>query len=171
MQANKVVFDGAGFKAEHIAAQQFNGTLVTDLTLQYKDIDVMVPAKDGSVKSCSVKDSVSGSKQWKNVQIELLTVNTRNGATQPGCFVKNESDYYLWQVWWEGKAQWVVVQSADLKAYVKENKHRLRKFKTTAGVEALNRKYGRTYDRSEGVNIDIDVFVALGKLIPVKEVN
>ena len=166
---SNVHFDGKGFKAEHVAAQQFNGTLVTDLALQYKDIDVMVPAKDGSVKSCSVKDSVSGSKAYKNVQVELLTVNTRNGATQPGCFVKNESDYYMWQVWWEGKAQWVVVLSADLKAYVKENKARLRKFATTQAVEAMNRKYGRTYDRSEGVNIDIDVFVALGKLIPVKE--
>lgn len=166
---SNVHFDGKGFKAEHVAAQQFNGTLVTDLALQYKDIDVMVPAKDGSVKSVSVKDSLSGSKQWKNVQVELLTVNTRNGSTQPGCFVKNESDYYMWQVWWEGKAQWVVVLSADLKAYVKENKARLRKFATTQAVEAMNRKFGRTYDRSEGVNIDIDVFVALGTLIAVKE--
>lgn len=166
---SNVHFDGKGFKAEHVAAQQFKGTLVTDLALQYKDIDVMVPARDGSVKSCSVKDSVSGSKQWKNVQVELLTVNTRNGATQPGCFVKNESDYYMWQVWWEGKAQWVVVLSADLKAYVKENKARLKFFGTTAPVEAMNRKFGRTYDRSEGVNIDIKVFVKLGKLIPVKE--
>jgi len=166
---SNVHFDGKGFKAEHVAARQFGGMLVTELALQYKDIDVMVPAKDGSVKSCSVKDSVSGSKAYKNVQVELLTVNTRNGATQPGCFVKNESDYYMWQVWWEGKAQWVVVLSADLKAYVKENNARLRKFATTQAVEAMNRKYGRTYDRSEGVNIDIDVFVALGKLIPVKE--
>lgn len=166
---SNVHFDGKGFKAEHVAARQFGGMLVTELALQYKDIDVMVPAKDGSVKSCSVKDSVSGSKAYKNVQIELLTVNTRNGATQPGCFLKNESDYYMWQVWWEGKAQWVVVSSTDLKGYVKENKSRLRTFKTTAPVEAMNRKYGRTYDRSEGVNIDIDVFVALGKLIPVKE--
>ena len=166
---SNVHFDGKGFKAEHLAARQFGGMLVTELALQYKDIDVMVPAKDGSVKSCSVKDSVSGSKAYKNVQVELLTVNTRNGATQPGCFLKNESDYYMWQVWWEGKAQWVVVLSADLKAYVKENKARLRKFATTQAVEAMNRKYGRTYDRSEGVNIDIDVFVALGKLIPVKE--
>ena len=166
---SNVHFDGKGFKAEQVAAQQFNGTLVTDLALQYKDIDVMVPAKDGSVKSVSVKDSVTGSKQWKNVQVELLTVNTRNSKTQPGCFVKNESDYYLWQVWWEGKAQWVVVPSADLKAYVQENKARLRKFATTQAVEAMNRKFGRTYDRSEGVNIDIGVFVELGKLIPVKE--
>ena len=72
-------------------------------------------------------------------------------------------------MWWEGKAQWVVVLSADLKAYVQENKARLRKFTTTQAVEAMNRKFGRTYDRSEGVNIDIDVFVTLGKLIPVKE--
>ena len=167
---SNVHFDGKGFKAEHVAARQFGGMLVTELALQYKDIDVMVPAKDGSVKSCSVKDSLSGSKAFENVQIELLTINTRNGATQPGCFVKNESDYYMWQVWWEGKAQWVVVESDKLKAFVKTNKARLKFFGTNAKTEAMNRKFGRTYDRSEGVNIDIDVFVKLAdKLIPVKE--
>lgn len=166
---SNVHFDGKGFNAEHKAAQQFNGTLVTDLSMQYQDIDVMVPAKDGSVKSCSVKDSYSGSKSFNNVQIELKTINTRTGASQAGCFLKNNSDYYMWQVCLEGNAMWVVIPSAELKAWVKDNMPKLRKFTTNARTEELNRKYGRTYDRSEGVNIDLKDFVKLGKLIPVKE--
>ncbi len=163
-----VVFDGAGLKAEQLAAKQFNGKLVTDLQLQYKDIDVFIPAKDGSVKSVSVKDQKWSSNKFKAVQVELECENTRTGATVDGCFPKNESDYYLWRVTVDGKDSWAVILSSKLQEFVYGNLERLKNYRTTARVEEKNRSYGRTYDRTRGKIIPLTELVKLGTIIPVR---
>ena len=166
----QVVFDGKGFKAESIAAQQFNGKLVTDLNQQYKDIDVLIPAKDGSVKSVSVKDQLWSSEKFGGIQIETLTTNTRTGQTMPGCFYQNESDYYFWRIYTKQYGDtWLIVESSVMKQYVAENASHLKAWATKPATEAKNRSYNRRYDRTEGMVIQVADAVKLGKLIPVKE--
>ena len=146
----QVVFDGKGFKAEQIAAAQFNGKLVTDLAQQYKDIDVMIKAKDGSIKSVSVKDQLWSSEKFGGIQ--------------------NESDYYFWRFHTKQYGDsWLVVESSVMKQYVAENASHLRAWATKPATEAKNRSYNRRYDRTEGMVIQVAEAVKLGKLIPVKE--
>ena len=167
MQA--VYFDGAGFKAEKLAATQFNGTLVTDLQQQYKDIDVMIKAKDGSLKSVSVKDQLWSSEKFGSIQVELKTINTRTGVSQNGCFYTNESDYYFWRIWTKDFGDtWAVIEASVLKDFVKQNLDTLKTWNTTAKTEEKNRSYGRRYDRTEGVVLKTSDLMQLGKLIPVK---
>lgn len=161
-------FDGAGFKAEQIAAKQFNGKLVTDLSLQYKDIDALIPAKDGSVKSVSVKDQLWSSNKYKAVQIEMQCMNTRTGAVIDGCFPKNQSDYYMWRVTVDGADSWVVILSSKLKAFVTKHLERLKTYRTTMKVEEKNRSYGRTYDRTSGCIIPLTDLIELGTVYPVQ---
>ena len=166
----QVVFDGKGFKAEQIAAVQFNGKLVTDLNQQYKDIDVLIPAKDGSVKSVSVKDQLWSSEKFGGIQIETVTTNTRTGQTMPGCFYQNESDYYFWRIYTKQYGDtWLIVESSIMKQYVAENASHLKAWATKPATEAKNRSYNRRYDRTEGMVIQVAEAVKLGKLIPVKE--
>lgn len=169
MQAIK--FDGEGFKAEAICASQFNGKLTNVKQDQYKDIDLFITAKDGTIKSCSVKDQLRGtSKGWTSVQLELTTINTRTGAKRNGCFYTNESDYYFWRIWTaEYGDTWAVIESVKLKEWVEDNKGTLRKWSTKPATEAKNRSYNRVYDRSEGVELEVSVMRELGKLIKVKE--
>lgn len=167
-ESMSVVFDGAGFKAEQLAAKQFNGKLVTDLSLQYKDIDALIPAKDGSVKSVSVKDQKWSSNKYKAVQVELECTNTRTGAVIDGCFPKNESDYYMWRVTVDGKDSWVVILSTVLKDFVTINLDKLKNYRTSAPVEAKNRSYGRTYDRTSGKVIPLAELLKLGTVMAVK---
>lgn len=171
MQANKsnVFFDGAGFKAEQLAATQFKGQLVTDLNQQYKDIDVLIKAKDGSTKSVSVKDQLWSSEKFGSIQVELNTINTRTGVSQKGCFYTNESDYYFWRIWTKEHGDtWAVIESSVLKDFVKQNMDTLKPWSTTAKTEEKNRSYGRRYDRTTGVVLKTSDIAALGKLIPVK---
>lgn len=166
-----IIFDGEGFKAEAICASQFNGKLTNSKEHQYKDIDLFIKAKDGSVKSCSVKDQLRGtSKGFTSVQLELTTINTRTGAKRNGCFYTNESDYYFWRIWTaEYGDTWAVIETSILKEWVEDNKKSLRAWSTKPATEAKNRSYNRTYDRSEGVELEISVMKQLGKLIKVKE--
>lgn len=166
---SNVIFDGAGFAAEKIAAKQFNGQLVTELAQQYKDIDLIVGAKDGSKKTVSVKDQLWSSEKFGSIQIELNTVNTRTGVTQQGCFYTNESDYYFWRIWTKDFGDtWAVIESSVLKDFVKQNLDTLKTWKTTTKTEEKNRSYGRRFDRTEGVVIKTQDLISLGKLIAVK---
>lgn len=166
----QVFFDGEGFKAEQLAVAQFGGKLLSDKANQYKDIDAMLPAKNGQLFSVSIKDQLRGtSKGFTSVQLELVTTNTRTGAKNKGCFYTNESDYYFWRIWTpEYGDTWAIVNSAKLKAWVKENMASLKKWSTKPATEEKNRSYGRKFDRSEGVELEISVMKQLGQLKPVE---
>lgn len=165
-----VFFDGEGFKAEQLAVAQFGGKLLSDKASQYKDIDALLQSKSGAMVTVSVKDQLRGTKKgFSSVQLELTTINTRTGAKLKGCFLKNESQYYFWRIWTaEYGDTWAIVESAKLRAWVKENYSTLRKWSTKPETEAKNRSYGRTYDRSEGVELEISVMKQLGQLKPVE---
>lgn len=164
-----ILFDGAGFEAEKLCVNQFRGQLLQDTNNQYKDIDCLVQTKKGRKYTASVKDQrTSMMKGYNTIQLELKQYNTKTGHSIDGCFVKNESDYYFWLVWYDNKAQWVIVKSKDLKEYVSKNKDTLKSWTTSPTTEAKNRSYGRKYDRSEGVMISVDVLKTLGKLQDLK---
>lgn len=164
-----VVFDGKGFSAEKIAAKQFNGVLVDDLALQHKDIDLMVTGKDGEVKSVSVKDQTYSTKRgYTTIQVELELIDTDTGETMLGCFYSNASDYYFWRVWYEAEDTWLVVKSSTLKEFVQDNMDSLPEWKTTQNTNAKNREFGRKFNGSCGVTIEIDSLIEIGKSIPVR---
>lgn len=162
---SKVIFDGKGFKAEKLCAKQFNGRTVSSKAMQYKDIDCYVKMKSGKEFTASVKDQTYSTKQgYDTVQVELEQTNTRTGSKINGCFHKNRSDFYFWLVFYEGKEQWIIINSDKLKKYVRENKKDLKTWCTSSATEAKNRSYKRTYDRSEGVMINISTLAELGQL-------
>lgn len=162
---SKVIFDGKGFKAEKLCAKQFNGETISSKHLQYQDIDCYVKSASGKKLTASVKDQTYSTKQgYDTVQIELEQTNTRTNSKINGCFHKNKSDYYFWLVFYEGKEQWIIIKSSILKKYVQDNKDKLKKWCTSTSTESKNRSYNRTYDRSEGVMININTMAKLGQL-------
>lgn len=166
----KTYFDGAGFKAEHIAVKQFNGKLVTDLEQQYKDIDALLPTKKGVLRTCSIKDQLKSSKQYGSIQIETKLTNTSNERHILGCFYKNQSQMYFWRVWTEKYGDtWLIIKSSVLQNFVEENKEHLRTWRTAKSTEAKNRSYGRKYDRAEGYTIPIKDLEEYAQLKPVEK--
>jgi len=164
-----VIFDGKGFKAEKLCVKQFNGTLLSAKSFQYRDIDCYVKNKKGKQYTASVKDQTYSMKQgYDTIQIELKQTNTRNNSSIQGCFRKNESDLYFWLVWYEGKAQWFLCESKKLKKYVDANLSTLRTWTTSSKTEEKNRNYRRTYDRSEGVMINMAALLTIGALKPLE---
>lgn len=165
-----ITFSEQGFTAEAIAAKQFNGTLVSDLSLQYKDIDMVVKRHN---KTVSIKDQLWSSGKYKAIQIETQMVNTRTMECMDGCFYKNSSDYYLWRVETpEHGDTWLVIKTEALRAYVEAHKASLRRWGTTTATEAKNRSYGRTFDRAEGYVIPLKDVMALAKsIIPVRRAD
>lgn len=163
-----ITFSKQGFAAEAIAAKQFNGTLVSDLSLQYKDIDMVVKRHN---KTVSIKDQLWSSGKYKAIQIETQLVNTRTMECMDGCFYKNSSDFYLWRVETEEHGDtWLVINTTRLRAYVDAHKASLKTWGTTTATEAKNRSYGRTYDRAEGYVIPLDEVIKLAKaIVPVQE--
>lgn len=165
-----VVFDGAGFEAERICAKQFGGVITDDMSLQYKDIDLFIQAKDGTWKSCSVKDQLYSTKRgYSTIQIELQMMDTTTRETMLGCYYSNESDYYFWRVWWSGADVWCVVKAEELKSYIEINKDNLHKWNTTNATNEKNKSYGRKYNSSSGVLVNIETLTELGVLIPVRK--
>lgn len=156
-----IYFDGSGFSAERLCAEQFNGTLTSEKEWQYKDVDLFIKGK-----SCSVKDQLGSSAKFNSIQIELQLINTDNNQSMKGCFYSNESDYYFWRVTTKDNGDsWVVVESEKLKHWVESNKDSLRPWTTTAYTERKNRSYGRTFNRSKGVVVTVEQLQALGKTI------
>lgn len=164
------VFDGAGFKAERIAQQQFNGVLATKLDDQYKDIDLFIQGKDKEWKSVSIKDQLWSSGKYGGIQIELTLTDTRTMNTMPGCFYANQADYYFWRVSVNGNDSWLVIDCDVMKAYVKQNIETLKTWQTRQATEEKNRTYKRTFDRASGVTIPVVHLLSLGKVLAVKEV-
>lgn len=165
-----VMFDGAGFQAEKLAAQQFKGILTNKKEDQYKDIDLFVQGKDKEWRSVSVKDQLWSSGKYNSIQIELSLTNTRTNQSIQGCFYTNQADYYFWRVSVDGVDSWLVVSCFAMKQYVKENIESLKTWNTTAKTEEKNRTYNRTYDRASGVVIPLSVLLPLGSVIEVKGV-
>lgn len=160
---NNVVFDKEGTEAERLCASQFNGTLVNDLTMQFKDIDVLIPSKTKELKTCSVKDQLRGTKKgYDSVQVELLLVDSDSGDSMQGCFYSNDSDYYFWRVWWKGKERWCIIPSASLKEYIEENKESLNTWGTTNATAQRNKSMGRKYNKSSGVELPLSVMNEIG---------
>lgn len=172
MQANNVFFDGAGFKAEQLCVDQFNGKLLSDKANQYKDIDAVIKAKNGSSQLVSVKDQLWSSERYGAIQIETKLTNTRTGSVIPGCFAKCEADYYFWRVWTEELGDtWAIVKVSIMKKFIKDNQDTLKKWKTQEKTEAKNRSYGRSYDRAEGFVIPLEQLKSIAQLKPVEGVK
>lgn len=165
----QVFFDGAGFKAEQLAAAQFNGKLLSDKTNQYKDIDAQVTSKQGSKHSISVKDQLWSSERYGAIQIEMKLTNTLTGASMSGCFVKCEADYYFWRVWTaEHGDTWAIVKVSVMKDFIKKNADTLKKWQTQEKTEAKNRSYGRKFDRAAGYVVPMEELKKIAQLKPVE---
>lgn len=162
-----VMFDGAGLKAEALAAKQFNGVLTNNKEHQYADIDLFVKGKDNKERSISVKDQLWSSSKYGAIQVELTLCNTRNNKTIDGCFYSSKADYYFWRVSVDGKDSWLVIECCAMQQYVKENMASLKQWSTRPNTEERNRSYGRTYDRAMGVVLPINTIKHLGKVIEV----
>lgn len=164
-----IKYDGEGTQAEILCAYQFNGRLTQQLEHQYKDIDLFIMSKDKEWKSCSVKDQLRGtSRGFTSVQIELEQFDSDTGHSIPGCFYANETDYYFWRVFYKGKAQWCVIPSSALKAFVEAHKEELKPWSTNTATGAKNRSMGRKYNMASGVELELEDMGKLGKWIPVK---
>lgn len=164
-----IYFDGAGFEAEKLCVNQFNGTLLSSKEYQYKDIDCFVTTKNNKQYTASVKDQRTSTKLgYDTIQLELELINTDNNKSIKGCFYNNESDYYFWLVQIKDVSYWCIVKSADLKKYVKENLGLLKTWQTTTKTENKNKQYGRYYNRSKGVMVDIETLKRLGELKKLK---
>jgi len=166
---SKVIFDGAGFKAEKLAVMQFGGELVTDKRSQWRDIDAVIETKQGIKASVSVKDQLWSSERYKGIQIEVRLFNSRTGAVIEGCFLKCQADYYFWRVHTpEYGDTWAIVPTEKMKAFVKENQHTLKKWQTQPKTEAKNRSYGRKYDRACGYVITMEQLASIAYFKPVE---
>lgn len=165
-----VMFDGAGFNAEHLAAKQFNGVLTQEKKHQYADIDLFIQGKDKEWKSVSVKDQLWSSGKYGGIQVELSLCNTRTNKTIDGCFNTNQADYYFWRVSVNNTDSWLVIECSVMQQYVKEHLSSLKAWSTRPNTEEKNRAYGRTYDRATGVVIPVKDVLSLGKVIEVKNV-
>lgn len=166
---SKVIFDGAGFKAERLAVMQFGGELITDKLRQWKDIDAVIETKQGINASVSVKDQLWSSERYKGIQIEVRLSNSRTGAAIDGCFLKCEADYYFWRVHTpEYGDTWAIVPTKKMKAFVRENKQSLKTWQTQPKTEAKNRSYGRKYDRACGYVITMEQLASFAYFKPVE---
>ena len=164
-----VIFDGAGFKAEQLAVAQFGGKLLSDKTNQYKDIDALIKAKDGSTHSISVKDQLWSSERYGAIQIEMKLTNTLTGASMNGCFVKCEASYYFWRVWTaEHGDTWAIVKVSVMKDFISKNKDSPKKWQTQEKTEAKNRSYGRKFDRAAGYVVPMEQLLTIAQLKPVE---
>lgn len=167
----KIKFDGSGFTAERIAAKQFNGELVDDKELQYKDIDLFIKSRTGVATPVSVKDQLYSSGRYGAIQIETKMTNTRTGATDVGCFYKSEAAYYLWRIEYKGVDTWAVIEYKALQEFLGSNPSGVFTWSTLPATEAKNRSYNRYYDRAEGITIPLSVLEpVVSRFIKVKEV-
>ena len=79
-------------------------------------------------------------------------------------FIRIRVTTIFWLVFYEDKEQWIIIKSSILKKYVQDNKDKLKTWCTSTSTESKNRSYNRTYDRSEGVMINISTLAKLGQL-------
>lgn len=164
-----IIFDGAGFKAEKLAVEQFNGALLSDKANQYKDIDGWVLSKQGSKHLISVKDQLWSSEKYGAIQIEMKLTNTLTGASMNGCFAKCEADYYFWRVWTaEHGDTWAIVKVDVMKKFIKDNAATLKKWQTQEKTEAKNRSYNRKYDRAAGYVVPMEELKKIAQLKAVE---
>lgn len=168
MYNKKVMFDGAGFKAEQLAVQQFGGKLTSLKKHQYKDIDAFIPNRKGTIRSVSIKDQLWSSKKFGGIQLETRLTDTRTGKQMAGCFNTNKSCMYFWRIWTEEYGDtWFIVPVKVLKEYVRKHLSTVKRWSTNPNTESKNRSYNRTYDRAEGFTLMVKDIVHLGQLKPV----
>lgn len=166
---HKVYFDGSGFEAERLAQRQFGGELVEDLELQYKDIDLIATGQSGRELLVSVKDQYGSSKKYGSIQVETWNYDTVLEEGTEGWLPKGECNLYLWRVYTEEMGDtWLMIERNVLLSYIEENKYKLREWQTTRRTEALNRSYGRKYDRMGGYVLNIDEVASRGVLMPLR---
>jgi hypothetical protein len=164
-----VFFDGAGFKAERMAVEQFGGNLTNLKKYQYADIDAFIPDRKGKVFPVSIKDQLYSSGKFGSIQVETLLTNTRNEASTQGCFYNCKAAVYFWLVWHPDYGEsWLILSRKALTKYIEENSATLRTWCTKANTEAKNRSYGRYYDRAEGYTLNVREISKIGKIRPVE---
>lgn len=168
---DKVYFDKEGTEAEKLCAIQFNGRLTKQLEHQYKDIDLFIKSKQGDWISCSVKDQLRGtSRGFTSVQVELVLEDTDTGEQIEGCFYKNESDWYVWRVLYQGEESWCFIETNKLREYIEKNIETLKTWQTMPNTNKKNKEYGRKYNKASGVELELSVMASIGSFIPVRRV-
>ena len=141
-------------EAEAMVAELLGGSLVTDLSMQFGDIDVMVPNEVGvPADFCSVKlqkkAAITG-----NLSLEVSQTNTRNGMSILGNFLKCEADYIAFVVPYSDDENDVYLISHEaLLQYVKD--HPMRKVRLSSKAQEENKRLGREYDSSESLLLPI----------------
>lgn len=138
-----VKFDkNQGFDAERLFAKQFGATLVTDLKLQFSDIDASMDY-NGHTFTFSIKHQKMAEKTG-NFSFEVLLEDTRTSQQRVGNFHENEAYYYVIAA----NGYWYIWESKTLHEYVMKHKNKYRYIHTNPYLEADNRKRGRKYDRA-----------------------
>lgn len=142
-------------KAEVELASITKGKVVTDLALQYKDIDVVTDNFSYSVKH------QTRVLKYNSLLFELTLMDTDNGNTMDGSFIKCEADRYAIKF----DDVWLMFDTKLLKTFILDQRDTLKQKVTQGWLEDKNKAQGRTYNRGIMVSltpkqlIDSDAFV------------
>lgn len=144
----------AGTEFERLFVNQYGGELVTDLELQRKDIDVILP--DG--RTVSVKNQTKASAKYGNISLELEQFNTKSGKTIPGNFQNCEADLLAIAVTYCDEESWLLLNTKDFKDWVTKWRDRDWKVRTLLPYTIeTNRREGRHFDNARNLLIPVHV--------------
>lgn len=116
----------------------FGGKVVTDLSLQYDDIDVI----DHRGNTYSVKLQNYSNKSG-NFAFEHTLEDTSTGDTTQGSFSKCKADYYTIFKTLEGKTWCFLFDTKAMREHLNNNSYRSVHTNTTTELNNTNRKYNR----------------------------
>lgn len=131
-------------EAEHQLANMVKGKVVTELALQYKDIDVITSNYTYSVKH---QNKVV---EYDSLLFELTLQNTDNGRKMDGSFLKCEAARYAIKF----DDTWLMFDTNLLKSFILERRDTLKERVTQRWLEDKNKAEGRTYNRGIMVSLN-----------------
>lgn len=124
-------------EAEIELARITKGRVVTDLTKQYKDIDIETDSYTYSVKH------QTRVRKYNSLLFEVTLIDTDNGDSMDGSFLKCEADRYAIKF----EDTWLMFDTKLLTDYINDNKSTLVKKTTQKYLEDANKASGRKYNR------------------------
>ena len=138
---------------ERLYVAQFGGTLIDDERQWKIDADILTP--DG--KTVSIKDQLRSSAKYGNLAIGVEMSNPRNGATKPDWFgyINTTGCALLCTHPQTKEAIWIRCTPEKLKAWVKDNASKLRKFNLQPSTVQHNEQQGRTYTDGWGYLVPV----------------
>ena len=138
---------------ERLYVAQFGGTLIDDERQWKIDADVLTLCG----KTVSIKDQLKSSAKYGNLAIGVEMSNPRNGATKPDWFgyINTTGCALLCTHPQTKEAIWIRCTPEKLKAWVKDNASKLRKFNLQPSTVQHNEQQGRTYTDGWGYLVPV----------------